>query len=323
MRASSSYSRRLLPLAVGVPALVSLVAAVVLLLALPGLPARVAVHWSASGTADGYGSPAVALIAVPLSIGFGLVVWAVLRIPENVRGAAAPRILTGCSVFFGTVLSVVLTATVLGGALVPWAALGSAVVIGVVLAVAAALLLPAPPLAGGRSTTAVDPLALGASERAVWVGSAVPSSVVAVSLVAVAAALTVLTLVLTVTVGPASLLLLVPALAAGAASTGWRVRIDDRGAVIRGVLPPVTIRIPLDELSAARITTVAPVADFGGWGPRRHRGVTGLVTRAGEALEFERTDGRRLLATVDGAAEAAALLTALIGRRGRPVPLDR
>jgi hypothetical protein len=52
--------------------------------------------------------------------------------------------------------------------------------------------------------------------------------------------------------------------------------------------------------------------------------VTAIVSRAGEALELQHTDGRRLLVTADGAAEAAALVTALIARRqGRPVPQPR
>ncbi len=129
-----------------------------------------------------------------------------------------------------------------------------------------------------------------------------------------------LALVLAVFVSPALLVLLVPALATAAASSGWRVRLDERGAVVRGALPPMVLRVALGELAAARVTTVAPVGDFGGWGPRRRHGVTGIVTRAGEALELERTDGRRLLVTVDDAAEGAAVLTALLARDHGAVP---
>lgn len=329
MRDSSRYSRRLLPLALGVPTVVALASAVVLLLALPGLPSHVGMHWSAGGTADRDAPPAVALLALPLAVGFGLLAWSVLRVPENVRGAAAPRLLTAGSVFFGTVLSVGLTGSVLsaarsGGAF-PWAALAVAFVLGLLLAAGAAALLPAPPHVAARSSAVVDPLPLGGSERAIWVGAVAPSPVVAGSLVAVAAVLAAPALVLTVAVGPASLLLLIPALATVAASAGWRVRIDDRGVLVRGLLPPVSIRVRLDELSRVRTTTVAPVSDFGGWGLRMGHGATALVSRAGEALELERTEGRPLVLTVNGAAEAAALLTALIARhgQGRTVPQGR
>ncbi len=327
MAAADVYRRRLFLLAVGVPTLIALVFAVLLLVALPTLPALVAVHWSGTGTADKTAPPAVALVALPASVAFGLIVWAVLRVPANIRGGTAPRILTGVSVVFATVVSGGVTGSVLvaaqtGGSF-PWAVLVGAFVLGVLLGLVAAALLPAPPDAPARGSAAVQPLALGGSERAAWVGSAAPSPAVAVCLVVGAGILAAGAVLLAVLVAPALLVLLVPALAAAAASQGWRVRIDGGGVLVRGVLPPLVLRIGLDDLAAARITTVAPVSDFGGWGPRRRRGATALVSRAGEALELDRRDGRRLLLTVDGAPEAAALLTALLARRTRPVPQGR
>lgn len=321
---AAEYSRRLPLLTIGVPALIALASAAVLLAALPTLPALVTVHWSVNGVPDKTAPPALALLALPASIGFGLLVWSVLRRPANVRGATAPRILTAAAVLFATVVSGGVTSTLLvaarsGGAF-PWLLLVGAFVLGAILGALSGLLLPAPPLARPRESVPVAPLPLAGSERVVWVGRAAPSSVLTGVLLVVSGLIAALALVLAVFVSQALLVLLVPALATAAASSGWRVRLDERGAVVRGALPPMVLRLALGELAAARVTTVAPVGDFGGWGARRRHGVTGIVTRAGEALELERTDGRRLLVTVDDAAEGAAVLTALLARDHRAVP---
>ena len=321
---AADYSRRLPLLTIGVPTLIAVASAAWLLAALPTLPAEVTVHWSVTGVPDKTAPPALALLALPASIGFGLIVWSVLRRPANVRGATAPRILTAAAVLFATVVSGGVTATLLvaarSGGTFPWAVLVGAFVLGAILGALAALLLPVPPTARPRESVAVAPLPLAASERVVWVGRAAPSAVVTGVLLVVAGLIAALALVLAVFVTPVLLVLLIPALAAAAASGGWRVRLDEHGAVVRGALPPMVLRVALGDLAAARVTTVAPVGDFGGWGPRHRHGVTGIVTRAGEALELDRTDGRRLLITMDDAAEGAAVLTALLARAQGAVP---
>ncbi len=54
---------------------------------------------------------------------------------------------------------------------------------------------------------------------------------------------------------------------------------------------------------------IEPLA-YGGWGWRVVPGGTAVVVRGGEALVVELRSGRRFAVTVDGAAEAAALLNA-------------
>jgi hypothetical protein len=64
--------------------------------------------------------------------------------------------------------------------------------------------------------------------------------------------------------------------------------------------------------------------DFGGWGWRVGRGGrVGVVTRKGEGLLVERTGGRSIVVTVDGAAGAAGLLNALADRERRASPPGR
>jgi hypothetical protein len=98
-------------------------------------------------------------------------------------------------------------------------------------------------------------------------------------------------------------------------SLGWRVTIDRGGLRIRNLLGWPSYRVPADEIVRADATTVDPLAEFGGWGVRYGRaGTVGFVGRKGEAIAVERTGGRRLVATVDDSARAAALLNTLVDR---------
>jgi hypothetical protein len=93
------------------------------------------------------------------------------------------------------------------------------------------------------------------------------------------------------------------------------VRVDEHGVAIHSPLGWPRLRVPLDEVVRADVTTVRPLPDFGGWGWRAGRaGRVGIVMRRGEALLVERTGGRAVVATVDGAAAAAGLVNALADR---------
>lgn len=104
-----------------------------------------------------------------------------------------------------------------------------------------------------------------------------------------------------------------------------RVTIDARGvrALGMGLIP--WVRIPLEQVEEARTTTVdSPLGDFGGWGYRGKAdgsGAWGVVTGAGEAVVIERAGKGPMYLTIDGAAEAAAVLNTLATRReGRTTP---
>ena len=95
----------------------------------------------------------------------------------------------------------------------------------------------------------------------------------------------------------------------------FRVTVSAEGLVIRSVMGVPTWRLPLDEVAEARVVTVSPFAEFGGWGYRLGpHGRTGFVTRTGEAIEVERGDGTSWVLTVDDAGEGAALLNSLADR---------
>lgn len=95
----------------------------------------------------------------------------------------------------------------------------------------------------------------------------------------------------------------------------FRVTVGEHGMVVAGGLGFPRWRLPLEDVVAARATTVDPFAEFGGWGYRvglHNR--TGFVVRKGEALEVERGDGSRWVVTVDDAEQGAALLNTLAER---------
>ena len=74
-------------------------------------------------------------------------------------------------------------------------------------------------------------------------------------------------------------------------------------------------RVALSDVASAATTNVVPLGEFGGFGLRWGLGRRlGIITRGGEALEVLRRDGRAVVVTVDDAATAAGLLTALAAR---------
>ncbi len=104
------------------------------------------------------------------------------------------------------------------------------------------------------------------------------------------------------------------------AMLSFTVRVDSSGLTVRSTLGWPGTRIPAGEVLVASATQVNPLGDYGGWGWRvalDGSGRTGVVLSKGEALAVDRTGGRGFVVTVDGAAEAAALLNTM-AERARP-----
>lgn len=286
----------------------------------PRLPDPVAVHWTAGDAPDGFGSLkdllAPALVFVPvLSAGlWALAFWAG-------RDTSTRRLAAG----FATGLAVLMSVVTLGSLrlqldladaadapgvepVVAWG-FGVAIAVGTVVA----LLVPRTPHVPTTAPVAPDaprtPLAPG--ERAAWsrtvtspVGAWVGGGVIALQVVLAVALRTYAML------GVALLLALLLA-----SMLVVRVTVDARGLVARSPLGRPSLRVPLDEVVAARVATIDPFGEFGGWGYRVGTdGRTGWVLRKGEGLEVERTGGRVNVVTVDDAAGAAALLNTLADR---------
>ncbi|MDQ4138340.1 MAG: DUF1648 domain-containing protein [Actinomycetota bacterium] len=326
LRSAQLPARTVLVAAV-LPILATLVGVVLMLAWLPELPQSVAVHWGPDATADGY-VPAWAapvLLAV-VGIGVPLTLTAVLRLPSSGRFSAEKKFAAVTSLWAGVFLTLVLTwtlgaqrgledATAAPGPL--WPLLG-----GFLVALAAAagawFLLPPSEKSEGAAGRTPDALPLAADERAVWSRRvSAPSGYLmlsgAVVLLLVGMAIT----VSAVTDGRLWFLALLPvALFAVFATTAvWHVRIDARGAAARGLLGVPRFTVPLSDIRSARVVTVDPLGDFGGWGFRWGGGRRfGIVLGAGEALEIERLDGRSFVITTGDAERAAALVNGMRAR---------
>ena len=189
----------------------------------------------------------------------------------------------------------------------------AAMLAGVAVGALAAWAVPPDPY---RVTTRPPPadapsLPLAPGERIAWVRTAGSHAALGIA-VGVAALLLVLALALR-TASLVAPLVLVPVLVV--ALTQVVVTVDVRGLTVRSRLGGPRLSVPLDEVVRADVTVVAPLREFGGWGYRTTLdGRVGVVLRAGEALEVERTGGRRLVVTVDDAGTAAALLNARAAR---------
>lgn len=313
---------------VWLPAAILVVITVPALLLAGRLPDPVAAHWS-GGVPDG---------SVPLRVGLGVAAliwaacWACLASPP---AATVRRLgfLLPTALFVGGVLSgTVLVALALNLDAPQWSDARqpdrlsslSPLLAGCALAGVAILLQvlsrPGPNHRGGvpamatRAATVAGPPPLPASrvgrgERVIWVRRVCQGPTW----------IAILLLGLT-TLGIAGSHRLWWVVAGALVVTGMLLQatvwIDRRG--VRVGLGPwgwPARAIALEDVRSASVVQVDP-ADFGGWGYRLWRDRTNaIVMRRGEALRVEAAGGRVLLVTVDGASDAAAVLTRLVQER--------
>jgi hypothetical protein len=310
----------LLVVAVLLPLGISIVGIAV---ALGGLPAHeLAVHWGPDGTPDGFAPSWTVVVGMGVLAVFGPLLFG---IPLLASGRGGPslvqKFLASTSLGFAALMAAIGCWTVLGQqdpAAAPPAlgiglgiGFGSAVVAGVLGWV---LLPPVVPMPVG-STASAAPLPLAPGERAVWIGRTrlATGGLIAIS-GAVLFALCAAALVVVVTDGGAWPVLLVPAVLVLVliGTSAWTLRADSTGLTVRSSLGWPVFRVPATSIDSAARVDVNPLGEFGGWGIRWGTGRrTGIVMRAGEALEVRRHGGRILVVTVDDAGTAASLLTAV------------
>ena len=294
----------------------------------PRLPDPLALHWGVDGVdrVGSFGDHLLPLAVMSAAICLPAVVLAVV-----VRGAAR-RGMVGLSAGMATMMAGLVVgitavqldaadATAVGtpGAPIALAVLASVVVGGLATWLAGA---DAPAPATDAVPADAPRLSLPEGGEAVWTAP-LPSIPVVVPIAVIA-------LLLGVTV-PVGLLtgdwwtLVFPVLIGALllVMSGWRVQVDAGGLTLRSGLGWPRYHVPAAEVVRADVTEVRPMQDFGGWGVRvSFTGALGFVTRAGEGLEVERTAGRRVVVTVDRAAQAAALLNTVADRARQPTPDD-
>lgn len=321
--------RRFVLVAVWLPVLLVALGVAVQLVLLPQMPVTIAVHWNASGEADGF-APAWTQPLATVALGLGLpLLIALTSLPGLRRGDRGPtyRLMGATAAALSALVTVALTWTFAAQAGLEssadapsvWGALAASFVAAIVVGGAAWFVQPHEDSTDAAAPPAT-PLALGANERVLWMRTTAMSRgaailvVAAVLLIAGAAVVAWVTgaepLLAWLLTGIALLLL-----AFAATTLAFHVRVDDTGLHVESALGIPRFHVPLVDIASAARVDVNPMGEFGGWGLRLSAGRRfGVVLRTGQAIEVHRRSGRRFVVTVDDAETGAALLEALVDR---------
>jgi hypothetical protein len=327
---SRSTRRRAILVGGVIPVAISLAGTVLMLSWMPELPDPVATHWSGS-EADGFG-PAWLLALTPLGIALAFAafaLWGAWSQTPSGRLTANQKFLLVSGVWLSVLLTVGITqslsiqrgladASKVGSGDAVGLSLLIGCVLGLALAVPAWFVLPRADTEHAEVPDA-EPLAVGETERVSWsrtvrlggvalgvlVGSMVLFFVIAVFTTVASSRITWSVVGVLVVV-----MLLVLATAT------WRVSADRRGLIVRSALGWPRVIIPAEDIHQVSVITVNPAGDFGGWGWRRDvAGRTGIIMRAGQAMQVTRASGKRFVVTVDDAEIGASVLAAVVAAR--------
>ena len=315
----ANYGSRQLVAVTVFPLLVVVAVVVYLLVINDRLPAEVATHWGADGTADGFTSRS----ALPWLVG-GLMIAAtipmsLLALWVNRSATFVPRTVNGISAWMASFIGVLTVSSVVPQLDTTVAPDLSLFVIAPAFAIAflagfvGAAIAGSPPPA--PKTTAAAPAdaprhSLQDGQTAVWSGRTSSGIAIQVTLA--------LAVIVTVIVGAFSSwwVLFINAIVAMiiAAMSNFNVTAGPTGLRVSGVLGFPRITVPLNEITQATAGTVRAL-EFGGWGWRIRKGQTAVLTRSGPALTVTRTDGARLHVTIDDPEKPAAVISTLLDQR--------
>lgn len=320
--------RRFVLVSVVLPAVITLIAIVLQLVALPQSPDPVAVHWNAQGIADGFASPWLYPLMTLLTAGALPLLLSLASLPGLRRGDAGPTYrfmgatALGLSAFTAVLLtwSLLMQAGLSDAAAAPtvWPALLAGLLAGAIGGVGGWFIQPH--VAQSEPTALrAEPLSLRPGERAVWMRTTSIGRGAGVGIVLATLAVVVAAVVGYLSGAPAATVWLLAGVAAvmvvlSATTLAFHVRVDESGLEARSVLGLPRFRVPLAQVTGVAAVQVNPVGEFGGWGIRLVPGRFGIVMRTGQAIEVRRESGRRFVVTVDDAATGAALLEALAER---------
>lgn len=326
---TSKLSLRMLFVAVVLPLAVSATAVLLTLSWLPELPESVIVHWD-SGGADGF-APAVAYpimlaalgVLLPVIFGMALAVTARAGRPSAQQKFLAVTSLWTTLFLAGTFTTIAemqrggVDVAQLAGpglTLLVWAG------IALVAAAVGWFFLPPADTTQPEPGESVAPVEVAPGERVAWMRTMqAPASFMVIALAAAVLVTTAVVASAAVLVNTTAgmgfwLLSLVPLLVIAVLLPALRirVRIDSSGLRVGGPLGWPGLRVPLAQITGVTVIEVNPLADFGGWGIRMGLAGrrTGVVLKAGEAIEVGRRNGTSLVVTVDDARGAASVLAA-------------
>ncbi|MDL9980719.1 DUF1648 domain-containing protein [Microbacterium candidum] len=318
---------RFVIVALVLPLLLTVVSVVVQLLLMPSMPDPVATHWGPGGAPNGFGS---AWVSPVLTVVLGLLLPGLIAItvlPGLRRGhrGAAYRLLGAMALALAVLAAVLMTWTYAMQAGLASAKDGPSATVPLIVSFAASVLAgfagwflqPKQEEAGAASLPSA-PVALAPGERAVWMQTTTSSRPAVIAITAAVLLTAALTIWIAFTGEARAAWILgivtVILIAAAASTLSFNLRVDDTGLTVTSVVGIPRFHVPLADITAARATTVTPMADFGGWGIRYLPGRFGVVLRTGPAIEVARTSGRLFVVTAPDAATGAALLTAFADR---------
>ena len=305
---------RLAVVAPGIVLLAALAAAAVALA--PSLPARIAVHFAADGTPDGWSSP-WPMLAIALALAAVAIVVAVVGLRSTDRRTAATWVAV-VNLVAGLLaagwITIALRASAGDGTLpVAWVVL----FLGVGVLAAGIPLVALVRHASPVPAHDVPALPVTATARVAWrahAGSAWFAGVgAAVIVTGIVAGISTAGL----DAGTAALSS-IPLFASGLALLALArvdVTVDARGFRVTSSWTRIPVmRVPLDRIESGGWEDVSP-GQWGGWGLRfSGRGVA-YVTRSGAGLVVRLRGGRARLVTVADAHQGAAVLGALLAAR--------
>jgi len=283
----------------------------------PALPARIATHFGADGTPNGWGSPWVFLgITAAVVVGAVAVSVGALRFRDGRTAAMTVLVLDLLAGVFVSVWIVIALSNAAGDPTVPW----WWTIVFLVVAVAAALppvitlVRSAPPVPAHD----VEPLDVAPDARVAWrarIGSRLFAGIgTAVVLMGVLATWLTATEDLGIAVFTGALMVLAGLSAFVLAQV--EVTVDRRGMRLTSTWTRIPLmRVPLDRIESCGYEDVSP-GQWGGWGYRiSGRGVA-YVVRSGPGLVARLRGGSARMVTVPDAERGAAALGALLAARG-------
>lgn len=310
------------------PVVITMVALVIQLVALPQAPDTITIHWAINGTPNGF-APAWTSLVLTAALGLGLpVLLGATTLPGLLRGERGP------SYRFMGALALAISAGI--STLVTWmlcvqvglsnatdarlSALSGLVMAGVTALAGVVGWGIQPKRQTVRSAAAaVAPHTLSPGQRAVWSAETSMPRIGQIGIAVLILSVWGSAISVWMTTDPTPLAWLLTAvgllvLAAAATTLAFRVRVDRRGLSVTSVFGFPRFTVPLDGIASVSAVQVEPVGQFGGYGLRSAPGRFGVVLRRGEAIEVERHSGRRFVVTVDNAQTGAALLQGLLAQ---------
>ncbi len=321
--------RRFTLVALVLPLVITGAAVVAQLLALPYVPATVAIHWGIDGAPNGFG-PAWTLPALTVVVGFGIPALLAATCLPSLRGGDhghTYRLVGATALGASTLMAILGTWSVVAqvglddprDAPDVLGALFIAVAGAAVAGIAGWFLQPHDPWRATAPAAAAT-LDLARGEDVVWLQRTSMARAGLIVLGAALALLIVLTIVtarlsadpvvLWIMIGVTVLMAVLVAM-----TVAFHVRVDAAGLAVTSAAGWPRVHIPLGDVESAGAVVVNPMGEFGGWGLRwAPGGGLGVVLRSGPGIRVQRRSGKVFTVTVNDAETGAALLNALAAR---------